>query len=408
MRGVFRTGGFAALRAVIAVALAAIALHLVAADALASHVRCGDVITHDATLDGDLVGCPGNGIEIGAPNITLDLAGHTISGQAGSGSVGVLDVGDDGATVANGTVEQFGYGVYLYGVDGALVRGLDVRDDGNGIVLSGQPTSNLVEQNVVTGFGRGFQVGTGITVDEGTWSGGQTYRPAANRVEHNTVEGRELSGAGISVVAADANQISTNDVSIHSYAPGISVAGFYSPDPSGANSSVGNRVEQNEVSGAGFLEGVVMASLANDNVVEANDISNFFDGISNPSFADDNLVARNRVTGSIETGILVGYGDYDVHGIRVIGNRVAGSGVDGIAVSHAALVATLERNRSVSNDDDGIDVDAAGTRIASNWVKANADWGIEGVPGVLDDRHNRAWRNGQPDQCLYVRCRLTG
>jgi hypothetical protein len=50
-------------------------------DALASHVRCGQTITGDTTLDSDLTNCPGSGVVIGAENVTLDLNGHTIDGD---------------------------------------------------------------------------------------------------------------------------------------------------------------------------------------------------------------------------------------------------------------------------------------------------------------------------------------
>src|SRR4029450_12122301 len=56
-----------------------------AGSALASHVRCGDTITSDTTLDSNLVNCPNNGIVIGADNVTLDLNGHTIDGDATPG-----------------------------------------------------------------------------------------------------------------------------------------------------------------------------------------------------------------------------------------------------------------------------------------------------------------------------------
>jgi dipeptidyl aminopeptidase/acylaminoacyl peptidase len=51
-----------------------------AGQAVANHVQCGDVITQDTTLDSDLIDCPGDGLVIGADNITLDLNGHTIDG----------------------------------------------------------------------------------------------------------------------------------------------------------------------------------------------------------------------------------------------------------------------------------------------------------------------------------------
>ena len=56
-------------------------LGMLVSEALANHVTCGDVITTDTTLDSDLLDCPGHGIVIGAPGITLDLNGHTVDGD---------------------------------------------------------------------------------------------------------------------------------------------------------------------------------------------------------------------------------------------------------------------------------------------------------------------------------------
>ena len=85
-----------------------------ASSALASHVACGDTITTDTTLDSDLVNCPNNGIIIGANNITLDLNGHTIDGDATpvdpcpegeACDVGVLNrAGYDRLTIVGGTI----------------------------------------------------------------------------------------------------------------------------------------------------------------------------------------------------------------------------------------------------------------------------------------------------------------
>jgi large repetitive protein len=52
---------------------------------------CGDVITVDTRLDGDLLDCPDEGLLIGADDITLDLDGHTIDAagiRAGSAPMG--------------------------------------------------------------------------------------------------------------------------------------------------------------------------------------------------------------------------------------------------------------------------------------------------------------------------------
>jgi hypothetical protein len=91
---------------------AAILLALAPASALAAHVGCGDTITTDTKLDSDLIDCPGNGIVIGADNITLDLNGHTIDGTSSSGD-GVANVAHLGATIKGGTIQGFGVGVRL-------------------------------------------------------------------------------------------------------------------------------------------------------------------------------------------------------------------------------------------------------------------------------------------------------
>jgi hypothetical protein len=105
-----------------------------AGSALASHVRCGDTITTDTTLDSDLVNCPNNGIVIGAANITLDLNGHTIDGdgtpvatcpEGEACDVGVLNrAGYGRLTIVGGTIRQFGVGIVVAGVPRTLASAI--------------------------------------------------------------------------------------------------------------------------------------------------------------------------------------------------------------------------------------------------------------------------------------------
>ena len=55
---------------------------LAAPAALAAGPACGDTITRSVTLRHDLTNCPADGLIIGADHVTLDLAGHTIDGDA--------------------------------------------------------------------------------------------------------------------------------------------------------------------------------------------------------------------------------------------------------------------------------------------------------------------------------------
>src|SRR4029077_3767831 len=99
-------GGFACI-----VVLAALTVAAPPADA--AGLVCGQTITQDTTLTSDL-SCPsGDGLVVGAHGVTIDLAGHAISGPPGptdgNVGIGVSQYGD--VTVRGGTITGFAMGV---------------------------------------------------------------------------------------------------------------------------------------------------------------------------------------------------------------------------------------------------------------------------------------------------------
>ncbi len=78
-------------------------LALVAGQALAGHVNCGGMITQDTTLDSDVIGCPEEGIIIGADNVTLDLNGHSVSAASRSIRVSAENARIEDGAVGGGT-----------------------------------------------------------------------------------------------------------------------------------------------------------------------------------------------------------------------------------------------------------------------------------------------------------------
>src|SRR4051812_37296652 len=87
-----------------------------AAPSLAANVQCGDTITQDTVLNGDLdcttlfAGQPNAAIRIGAPNVTLDLNSHTIW-LANSNSGIVVSLLENGpVTIENGSIVGVGNG----------------------------------------------------------------------------------------------------------------------------------------------------------------------------------------------------------------------------------------------------------------------------------------------------------
>jgi hypothetical protein len=91
-------------------------------------VVCGEIITADTTLTADLA-CPAGtvlAITINAPDITLDLGGHTISGDPYE--VGVMVNGYSGITIKNGTIAGFNDGIFLIDSDDSVVEHLTINN----------------------------------------------------------------------------------------------------------------------------------------------------------------------------------------------------------------------------------------------------------------------------------------
>jgi hypothetical protein len=80
--------------------------------ASAAHVGCGQTITQSTVLDTNVGPCSGEGILIGADNITLDLNGFAVFGISAPGEgPGILLDERTAVTVRNGTVRLFDAGV---------------------------------------------------------------------------------------------------------------------------------------------------------------------------------------------------------------------------------------------------------------------------------------------------------
>src|SRR5438094_8446204 len=96
----------------------------------AGEVRCGDVITVDTRLHGDVGPCSNGGLVVGGDGIRLDLNGHSVFGMADMGDgVGISVIGRSGVVVTNGTVWHFDAGVYIEGGGYNRLSHLSVQDN---------------------------------------------------------------------------------------------------------------------------------------------------------------------------------------------------------------------------------------------------------------------------------------
>jgi parallel beta-helix repeat protein len=358
-----------------AAALALAFAGLTAAQAFASHVHCGDVITQDTTLDSDLIGCHGPGLEIAANDVTLDLAGHTIEsdGQTNfANGHGVISINRHGVTVENGVVKNFTVSqVELVNVTDSTVQELQLTGNAlatAGVRVGGVSQRNAVRHNTITSASSATIIeGRGIAVNQFV-----TPSPALeqNTISQNTIRGY---GRGIVIQGSEANLITGNDIQ------------------------------------QGGFNGVQIQNGADANLVHQNTMASFaFGGPGNAVVevfdSDRNVLSGNSVIGGPINGITVGSG---AEGTRTEDNEILRNGADGVLVSQDATATVVQGNQSDRNGDDGIDVENPSTLVSGNHTWFNGDLGIEAVPGTAGSG-NWSKHNGNPAECVNVSCSTTG
>jgi CSLREA domain-containing protein len=394
---------------------------------VAASVSCGQLITTSTRVTNDLVDCLGNGLVIGAANITLDLDGHTIDGT-GLG-VGILNNGHDNVTITNGFVQEFDFGVQLGdGTAGNVVSGItlllnqeagihliDADDGSNGNTIR---DNTLIDNNygVWLADGTQFALVRGNTLTSNSADGIRVEGSSSNRIEANTVS--ESSGAGVALAAASNNTVVGNTLSTNS---GAGVAVGETGLPANDNLVEGNTITGSSGAGISVVESSgndlignvatlggsagIELELAQDTLVRGNEITGNAGGIE-LSGSSDNVIEANTVSGNNGTGIsLEGSSLRNV----VLLNSVHGNSGEGIYVGDSTDAANgnlIERNIVSSNSGGGIIVNGSGHTVTDNSVSFNDGWGILAVPGTIDGGGNEATGNAEPAQCSGVVCTI--
>src|SRR3954447_5773320 len=304
-----------------------------AAPAQAAGPGCGSVVTTSTTLQRSLTNCPGDGLVIGADNLTLDLGGHTIDGTAVPATAGIRLAGHHGVTVQRGSLQEFGNGVLLDAAEGnALVRVSVTRSVGRGIQLQNGSDGNRLKfdsssDNGSSGFGligSDTNVITHATGSNNAFSGLQGFGASGNRVLGGTFTANKT---GIGLEEGSNGNLVTGNVLSGNTEPAVGSGGD-------DNSITGNRAEHN-----GW--GIVFDG--NRNQIVANVVTTTLGcsdgdcgtGIDTPGGAG-NLVAYNLITDTDDQGIRLrefeAVGGQPTIGNLIRGNVVRHAGSDGIAL----------------------------------------------------------------------------
>jgi parallel beta-helix repeat protein len=385
------------------------------AGARAVGLACGATITVDTVLTSDLIDCPDDGLVVGANGVTLDLNGHTISGDGLLATscapdavcdVGVSDVVPHrGVTIKGGRVQGFDVGVLVVGgVGDRLQRMNTMHNSSFGAVERNMTRSQVVHSSSSDDGTSGILVldSTDMRLDHDSVNGSHGYgmplfRLVNSRVEENVLDRNDH---GILLQSSRGSTVRRNRIS-HSGGSSLDVG-----------QSQFNRLVNNVITDNG--DGVILTE-SQDNEVSGNVITRtgmygfpdtggfgvILDG------AADNVLHDNVVVGGRGPAIFVTSLDAaDTSDRNTVARNVANSASDsGIVVSNGASGNVITHNTANGSGDDGIHVDSLGNAVSRNTADDNHDLGIEAVDGTVDRGGNHADGNGNPAQCVGVRCR---
>jgi parallel beta-helix repeat protein len=383
-------------------------------------VTCGQTLTVSTRLANDLVNCPGDGLVIGADDITLDLAGHSISGVNAPGSEGVTDDGHKGAKVENGTIHSFFLnGVGLRNAPHSSVRNLTIRKigaggvDGDfsaGVLVRQSPHSTVIGSTITNDVSAFQSDGVDVISSAGTTISGNT-------LAKNAWNGMVVLSSPRTIVVGnelDGNQNQGTEVNFGS-----------------DHTVVARNHARNNVSN-GLVVGAISDALIEGNTLTGNGDTGLFMFDLLHSRVSDNRAGGNGV------GISLDGGQHGSSGNRIVGNDTSSNFALGLVVADNANANTVSGNVSNANQgapgegggiilfavtgntvrgnvangnlDVGIGVfenspgDSTGNVLTANRANRNRAHGIFAVTGTVDGGGNTAHHNTPRPNCLGVVC----
>ena len=368
--------------------------------ASAAHIACGTTITANTTLHSNIGPCSGDGIIVGANNITLNLNGHEIFGTDGDGGgnqagirvpfkSGVSIVGKRRPAQSAGTIRGFDAGVFVNGGSGNTIKNLVVRDNigpltseaflGDGIVLF-KSADNQIVDNIVRNNGRYNGIGVlGLGANNNTIRG--------NIVEDN-----------VGISEAESPPVGPGFIPHYINAPGHGIiVNHFLDQPIGTSEAIyGNKVMNNTVrlnDGSGIstvanIDGIITGNVVEDNSPQYyGDIFRLFG-----DFPPSSVVGIGVTTGSdLEL-------DQVPHNVLVRDNVVKRNGLVGILIRAADN--TVQNNQVFDNGLEGISVYEVnpGNSIQFNSTGGNLLWDLVDYNYNPNCAGNRWWGNTWSDE----------
>ena len=383
-------------------------------------LKCGQTVTASVRLANNLVACPGTGLRIGADNVTVDLAGHSITGKNTAGSEGIADDGHAGVRIQHGTIQGFFLnGIGLRHAPHSTVSGLTIRRIGAG---GRQPTASAgvlvknsahvtVTGNTVTNDVSAYQsdgvdllfsaqaVVSGNIVAKNAWNGMFVLEASGSRITGNTFDGNKNQGAEVNS-GSDGTLISENHFGSNA-AIGLAV-GAVSGVQIGNNTMTGNKL-------AGLFMFDLTGSAVSHNRASANDEGIHLDGGQNVSTG--NQISNNDTSGNRAAGLLL---IHHANKNSIVGNisseNQGGPGKGGGIILAGVTGNAVVGNVVIGNHDVGIGIfaekkgDSTKNVLTGNVALSNQHHGMTAVKGTTDGGGNFARKNIPLPNCVGVSC----
>lgn len=225
-------------------AVAAVALVVVAPEANGGGgtpiTFCNQPVSTNAVLVQDL-NCTGDGIGVIADGITINLNGHTLTGDRTGADFGVSDfLGFDKVKVENGVVRNFDTGVEATGVDQFSIVNVVAVGDVFGFDLRGNSIS-VVSSNASGNQENGIQVIGNAASVKSTFASG------------NGLAGIVVNGDGTRIASVTASGNTANGVAVHGSSVSVKSSNIYGNGDDGLLVDASNaQLTGNKAVGNGF------------------------------------------------------------------------------------------------------------------------------------------------------------
>jgi len=291
------------------------ALGSAGAGAVPPPLQCGATVTRNLTLRADLLGCPGDGLVIGAAGVKVDLHGFTIGGSKTPGSAGIRNEGHAGLQVVGGgpfaTIQDFEVGVLVAHGAQPSVSAIATRSVTYGVRLEGANGATIRGNDL--GF---FEVGPALDTCSTDTAPAAILLVDSDRalVRENRAE---LSGFGIVLVRSDDAVLRANGAAPLG-SDGNECSGIVLEDADRAT-VVGNTTTENRSGKVGGGDGIFVDADSQGVVLRDNvALTNTDDGIDVER--SGTKLNGNRADSNDDLGIET------VPGVRGSGNTATGNG----------------------------------------------------------------------------------